>query len=93
MQTSVIPNAVPSANDATMIVRTAAEPSAPARECARRVRTAARTGGVSANQAVPTPHRAAATSTAVQGGPTIANSATSTGPTTKNSSCSQASSA
>ena len=93
MQTSATPNAVPSANDARMTVRTAAEPSAPDRECERRVRSAARTGGVSANQMVPAEQTTAATSTAAHGGPAAASTATITGPTTKNTSCSQASSA
>ena len=54
ISTSTTPNAVPSAKHATMTVRTAPDPSAPARDGARAIRPAARTGGASANQSVPT---------------------------------------
>ena len=91
--TSTTPNATPIRNVESMTVRTAAEPSAPARDGGRGDRSTARTAGMSANQIVPIAAKAAAASTAAHGDATTAMAAAISGPKTKNSSCSQASSA
>ena len=74
-------------------MRSAAEASAPARECVRGDPPTARTTARSANVPVPAPPQTAAASTAAQAGANDAISATTSGPTMKTSSCSQASSA
>ena len=78
--TSTMPKATPIAKVESITVRTAAEPSAPARDFGRAVGSMARTAGVSANQRVPTAVRTAAVTMAADGVATTAMAAASSGP-------------
>ena len=81
IETSTTPKAAPSANDASMTVRTAGGTErARARMRRPRAPPAARTGGASANQTVPIPANAAAASDRQpRAAPTAAIAATITG--------------
>ena len=92
ISTSATPNAMPSAKQQAMTVRSAADPSAPARDGCGDGRTA-RTAGASANQSVPANANVAAASMAAQGATVDAIAATTSGPVMKNTSCTQASNA
>ena len=91
--TSTTPNADAERNDVSMHRAHGRRPERAGTRRRPRRSSAARTGGVSANQIVPIPANAAAATSAAHGGATEAIAATISGPKMKKSSCSQASSA